>query len=147
MIIRISILIFWILLGIIMITSCSPERRLHRLLALHPELVQNDTIRIQDTTILPGVKIDTLVLFSQLKDTVTITKEKLQVKLYAVNDTVYFWAEQESDTVVITKEIAVERVVREGSRSKYVRILKKNWIKVFCLLGGLMIISWFFKKF
>jgi len=47
------------------------------------------------------VKIETLVLFSQLKDTVTITKEKLQVKIYAVNDTVYVWAEQENDTVVV----------------------------------------------
>ena len=88
-----------------------------RILALHPELVQNDTIRIQDTTIIPGVKIDTLVLFSQLKDTITITKKKLQVKLFAVNDTVYLWAEQKGDTVVVEKEVVVERVVLPKTNS------------------------------
>jgi len=100
-----------------------------QILALHPELVQNDTIRIQDTTIIPGVKIDTLVLFSQLKDTITITKKKLQVKLFAVNDTVYLWAEQKGDTVVVEKEVVVERVVLPKTNSIFFELMKLQWFK------------------
>jgi hypothetical protein len=80
-------------------------------LALHPELVQNDTIRIIDTTIIPGTKIDTVVHESKLRDTITITKEKLTVKIHQVRDTVYIEAHQEEDTIIITKEIPIERII------------------------------------
>ncbi|MDD2635757.1 MAG: hypothetical protein PHW82_09690, partial [Bacteroidales bacterium] len=92
-------------------SSCTPQKRLNRLVALHPELVQTDTIRIRDTTIIPETRIDTSFNQDRLKDTVIITKEKLTVKIHQVLDTVYVEAEREADTVVVVKEVAVERVV------------------------------------
>jgi len=93
------------LMAAMLLGSCSAEKRLHRLVALHPELVTKDTIRIQDTTLIPEVRIDTVVHYSQLKDTVTIEKEKLTVRIHQVRDTVYIEAVQKPDTIVHLREI------------------------------------------
>ncbi|PLX10727.1 MAG: hypothetical protein C0594_04455 [Marinilabiliales bacterium] len=100
-----------ILFSIFILSGCSAERRLHRLIALHPELVKNDTIHIQDTAFIPETKVDTIVHYSTLRDTITITKEKLHVKIHQVRDTVYIAAHQDPDTIIITKEIPVEKVI------------------------------------
>ena len=100
-----------IILTILLLTSCSPQRRLHRLVTKHPELNRVDTIKIQDTVIIPGPKVDTTFHSSVLKDTITITKEKLKIKLIEINDTIYLDAEVEPDTVIISKEILVDRII------------------------------------
>jgi hypothetical protein len=98
--------------------GCSPQKRLHRLVALHPELVQNDTIRINDTTFIPSVQIDTVVHVNTLRDTVTISKEKVRVKIHQIKDTVYINAEREPDTVVVHKEIPIEKIVYQKPGGK-----------------------------
>lgn len=112
-----------IIFSVIMLSSCSPERRLHRLIALHPELVKNDTIRIQDTTFLPEIKIDTIVHESKLQDTITITKEKLTVRIHRLRDTIYIAAHQEPDTIIITKEIPVDKIMYKNEYSSFKRKL------------------------
>jgi len=70
--------IYFILLTLsFLLFSCSPQKRLHRLVKKHPELTRVDTIKIQDTIIVPGIKTDTVFSSSLLNDTVTITKENL----------------------------------------------------------------------
>jgi hypothetical protein len=98
--------------------SCTPQKRLNRLIAFHPELKTTDTIRIQDTTIIPATRIDTSFHESKLNDTVIINKEKLKLKLHCIHDTVYVEAEREADTVVIEKEVAVEKVVIKNNAPK-----------------------------
>ena len=100
-----------IIFSILLLASCSPQRRLHRLVTKHPELSRVDTIKIQDTVIVPGPKIDTVFHSSVLKDTLIITKEKLQIRLLEINDTIYLDAEVEPDTVILTKEILVDRII------------------------------------
>ena len=95
----------------LLLASCTPQKRLHRLLTKHPELTQLDTLIIQDTIITPGVNIDTIFHSSVLKDTITITKENLQIKLIQINDTIYLDAVVEPDTVIISKEIIVDRII------------------------------------
>ena len=95
----------------LLLASCSPGRRLHRLITKHPELSRTDTIKIQDTVIVPGIKTDTVFHASGLKDTITITKEKLQIRLIQINDTIYLDATVEPDTVILTKEILVDRII------------------------------------
>jgi len=99
-------------------SSCSAEKRLHRLVALHPELVTKDTIRIQDTTLIPELRIDTLVHYSRLQDTITIEKEKLMVRIHQVRDTVYIQAVQKEDTVIHSKEIPVDKVIHKNPHIK-----------------------------
>jgi len=125
-----------LVLSILVLTSCSPERRLHRLITKHPELTQMDTIVFTDTTIIPELRIDTLVHHSALKDTVIITKEKLRLQLIEINDTIYIDAYQEADTVIITKEIPIERIIHTKPESWIKKIWKgfKYKIVIFVLL-------------
>ena len=115
---RIGMASLMIMAVLMLFSSCSAEKRLHRLVALHPELVTKDTIRIQDTTLIPEVRIDTLVHYSRLKDTVTIEKEKLTVRIHQVRDTVYIQAVQKEDTVVHYKEIPVDKIIHNNPYAK-----------------------------
>ena len=119
--------------------SCSPQKRLHRLVTNHPELSRVDTIKIQDSVIVPGVKVDTVFHASVLKDTITITKEKLQIRLIEINDTIYLDAIVEPDTVIISKEILVDRIIHTEP--------KKWWIEYWWIwLIFLIIILLFIHK-
>jgi len=122
-----------ILLIALILGACSPQKRLHRLVALHPELVQNDTIKINDTTFIPSVQIDTLVHVNTLHDTVTITKEKLRVQIHRIKDTVYIEAEQQADTVIVHKEVPVEKIVYQKPDGK------TNIALIWVLLGVLVV--------
>lgn len=61
--------------------ACSPQKRLNRLIARHPELVRTDTIVVRDTILLPA---DTLIQWKTWEithfDTVTIENERQVVK-------------------------------------------------------------------
>jgi hypothetical protein len=109
---------------IIILASCSPQRRLHRLVTKHPELTRLDTIKIQDTVIVPGLKVDTVFHSSVLKDTVFINKENLQIKLIEINDTIYLDAEVKADTVIFTKEVLVDRIVHVEPENKLLSFFK-----------------------
>ena len=127
-------------LSFLLFASCSPQRRLHRLVTKHPELSQTDTIKIQDTIIVPGINTDTVFSSSLLHDTVTITKENLQIKLIEINDTIYLDAVVEADTVIIINEILVDRVVHVEP--------EKWWIEywwVIVILFGIIIVVILFK--
>ncbi|MEJ5266548.1 MAG: hypothetical protein WHW07_01910 [Bacteroidales bacterium] len=130
--------ILFIVSAAIFLFSCTPQKRLSRLIALHPELKTTDTIRIQDTTIIPATRIDTSFHESKLNDTVIIIKEKLKLKLHRIHDTIYVEAEREADTVVVKKEVVVERVVlQQNSQSSIYKFWTENkyyiLLSVFCL--------------
>ncbi len=112
-----------IILTILLLFSCSPQRRLHRLITKHPELTQMDTIVFTDTTIIPEIRIDTVIHHSALRDTVIITKDKLKLQLIEINDTIYIEAYHEPDTIIIIKEIPVERIIHK----KPEKWMKRVW--------------------
>lgn len=123
----------------IFLFSCSPQKRLNRLVALHPELSTTDTIRIRDTTIIPETRIDTAFNDSMLDDTVIFTKEKLTVKLHRMRDSVYMEAEYGGDTVVIERVVPVDRIVVKHTAPKSENgafdFLDLNNYKIFILIG------------
>ena len=90
--------------------SCSPQKRLQRLVRLYPELITTDTIHIQDSFFIPEIRLDTFFSEKQLLDTITLTKEKLSVQLLKTHDTIFLDAWHEPDTVVIEKSIPIEKV-------------------------------------
>jgi hypothetical protein len=130
-------LIFFSIL--ILFTACSPAKRLNRLLRENPELVKSDTIRINDTIALPGIKADTVVLFSQLKDidTIRIEKEKLKIQLIRKYDTLYLTGEKQPDTVFYTREIEVPKIQIVEEKNKI------SWFLIGLASGaiGILIIS------
>lgn len=91
------------LLIILLLASCTPQKRLAKLVKKHPELIRVDTVTVTDTftVIVPRTQIDTFYSIKQLVDTVRLEKENLRVITYLKNDTVYLDAE--CDTLVIEK--------------------------------------------
>jgi len=132
--------LIFLTITILLLASCSPQKRLHRLVTKHPELTRIDTIKIQDSVFVPGTNVDTVFRSSLLHDTVTITQGKLQIKLIEINDTIYLNAKVEPDTIIITKEIPVQKIVHIEPEKWWVR-----WWWVF-LLVGLGVLAWGFRK-
>lgn len=106
-------LIFVILIALLF--SCSPQKRLNRLIKKHPELVKIDTIVVRDTirdtinVTTELVKIDTIFSLNKIHDTITITKDNLTIRYY--HDTVYdnVYISGECDTIWI--EVPFEKIV------------------------------------
>jgi len=106
-------LIFVILIALLF--SCSPQKRLNRLIKKHPELVKIDTIVVRDTirdtinVTTELVKIDTIFSLNKIHDTITITKDNLTIRYYhdTVHDNVYISGE--CDTIWI--EVPLKRLL------------------------------------
>lgn len=90
--------------------SCSPQRRLGRLIDHHPELLMGDTIPFQDTIIRLPVKVDTAFTLTSLIDTVKIVRDRLEVSLIRISDTIRLKAACKADTIIRTLSIPVERI-------------------------------------
>jgi hypothetical protein len=105
----------------------------------HPWLLTTDTLIIKDTirdTIritIPEVRVDTVVKVDQLYDTVTITKDRLKVKVWRVDDKVYI--NGKCDTVFIEKPY--EKIIERKIPVKYYEKDNKMWL--YRILGILFI--------
>ena len=126
--------ILYILVLITLIISCTPQRRLERLLRKHPELTSIDSITIHDTirVIVPEVHLDTIVTLQQLYDTVYLEQEQLKVKVWM--DRYYkVYIQGKCDTVYIDKIVTRKIPIRIYEKTP---LWKKiiNWIFVFLLI-------------
>jgi hypothetical protein len=100
------------------LVSCSPQVRFDRLIKRHPWLLTKDTIRIKDTirdTIritVPEVKVDTVVEYETLYDTIFLEKDQLKVKVWMDREKKVY-IQGKCDTVYIVKpyEKIVERKI------------------------------------
>ena len=105
-----------LLIIIFALASCSPVKRHARLVKKYPFVHQTDTVLLTDTIKIdiPIVQHDTVMLLDSfiiaLKDTITIEKDNLIVKLTQVHDSIYLDAK--CDTVfvdkIITRKIPVK---------------------------------------
>ena len=106
---------FIFILSILFLFSCSPQKRLNRIVRKHPELVKTDTIVVRDTirdtisVTTELVKLDTIFSLSEIHDTITITKDNLTIRYYydTVHDKVYISGE--CDTIFL--EVPYEKIV------------------------------------
>lgn len=101
--------------------SCSAERQLARLIKKHPELVKDTSIVDYDTTVfhLPAVYADSVVTIrSFMTDTIYLKQDRLTVKTYVYNDSVYIEGEcaEIIDTVFSVEQIKVPYVVYQESQ-------------------------------
>ena len=99
-----------VVIFVLFCAACSPQARLARLLHRHPELAVRDTLTLSDTLITPMVTADTVVCIERLYDTITLDRGKLQVALCRLADTIYVTGRCKADTVVITRQVAVEKI-------------------------------------
>lgn len=125
-------------ISLIIIVSCSPQKRLNRLIDKHPSLVESDTVFIKDTIITKEVKSDTA--FFYLIDSIIVTNEKLEIKYIKNNDTIYLSGKCKSDTIYYTNEVLVEKVVYKEAKKK---VSFWNRIELILALLILMVITLF----
>ena len=109
----------FILLASLTLLSCDPVKRHARLVKKFPHVHQQDTIIQRDTVRIevPKVSVDTVFHESLLRDTVTIEKERLKVKLYTVHDSVY--VDAECDTITVEKIIISEIPIRYYDKTTF----------------------------
>jgi len=90
--------------------GCSPSTRLNRLLIRHPELKIPDTIVISDTMTIPQVQADTVFYLDSIHDTIILQKDRLEITLNRVHDTLYVRGNCKADTIIIHRLIPVEKI-------------------------------------
>lgn len=102
--------------------SCSPQKRLDRLLKNHPGLITKDTVFKTDTLLVPSISSDSLfpkdLFYDELErgDTVVIEKERLVTKIFRIHDTIKVSTFAPGDTVVRTIKVPMYRIqVKESS--------------------------------
>ena len=93
------------------LTACSPQRRLARLVKKHPELLTKDTLSFRDTVVIPGVEMDTAVLLSALKDTVTLIRDSVITRVWLRNDSVFIETLVKPDTVIRVLKVPYEKIL------------------------------------
>lgn len=107
------------LLIILLLASCSPQKRFTHLITKYPYLLTQDTLVVHDTINLyiPEVHTDTVVTLKELIDTVTISKDRVTVKTWYVPKEKKVYIQGKCDPVYITK--IVERKVPVKYYEKY----------------------------
>lgn len=94
------------------VLSCSPAKKLQRLLAKHPELVKKDTLLFTDTLVLPAIFTDTLAKLDRQKpDTILLFKDRLKIKVITKMDSIYISGHCLPDTIVRTKKVIVDKLL------------------------------------
>lgn len=134
------------LLIILLLASCTPQKRLARLVKKNPQLIRVDTVTVTDTFIVitPRTQIDTFYSIKQLIDTVIVSKDNLTVKTYLKNDTVYLDAE--CDTIVIEK-IRTVKVPAKTIEVKKENFWEDRWFKfLFIVIFVALLIRWLLSK-
>ena len=125
-----------------MICSCSPEKRLNRLLTKHPDLIQIDSVLVSDTILIPERKYDTLVKILE-GDTIIIIKDRITTKLIKLpGDSIIVQTTVPGDTIVKTHYIY--NTVYKDSDKWYNEI--PWWVVLVLILTMLLLIIVVLKK-
>lgn len=111
-------------LFLIILPSCSPSKRLDRLIERHPGLVIPDTLVIRDTISISRVRADTTLHIDSLYEPVVMEKERLEVTILRQHDTLFVQGTCEADTIILEKQILVEKI--KLVKSNYLEKLLKN---------------------
>lgn len=117
--------------GILLILGCSPQKRLHRLIKAHPELSVKDSVVLRDTLITKETILDTFVLEKWLTEPLLFEKDKLEIELVKIYDTIQIKGTCRKDTLVIEKSVPIDRIQYIKSETSH----EKWWDEVTVWLG------------
>ena len=98
---------------LILLSSCTPQKRLNRLVKKHPELVRVDTLRIIDTVIIDSYHYDTTTKFIEHKTVEVINNErvKLQYRYDTITKEIWHDVICHGDTIIKTHEVTHPTIV------------------------------------
>jgi hypothetical protein len=116
----------YILLAITIMASCYTKKRAIDKFCTKDTLV----ITLHDTIRTETIKHDTAFVYKG--DTITIVKDRLQIKYFRVNDTTYIEGTCKGDTIYITKSVKIPTIQPKPHPFKW-------WWLLFAALFGAVI--------
>ena len=129
-----------LLLLILLIFSCTPQKRLNRLLRAHPELVSKDTVFVNDTVRISSVTHDSVFHYLQ-PDTLVLVKDRLTMKyFYNVKDSTVYLSGK-CDTVFMIRKIPVTINSVTGTPGGWF-----DWWKILAIALAVLCLILFFRK-
>jgi hypothetical protein len=122
------------LILLLFLSSCTPQKRLERLIRKHPELVRVDSVKIIDTIITQSVSIDTMQVMNTY-DTFIVNRDRLTVQVIRHQDSIYVYGKCAGDTVVLERKVPVRIIeVKESTTVPW-------WVYAFLIL--VLVVLWF----
>lgn len=127
----------------VMIVGCSPIYRHDRLVDKYPYLHRMDTLEqtLEVDVDIPGVKHDTAFVDREKTDTIYLTKDRLRIKYFKQNDTVFLSGE--CDSIKEKRQVKIKQVIG------YYPEPVKWWqfpLAIFCFNVVSLGIGWFISK-
>jgi hypothetical protein len=119
----------YILLAITIMASCYTKKRAIEKFCTKDTLV----VTLHDTIRTETIRTDTAFVYKG--DTITITKDRLQIKYFRVNDTTYIEGKCLGDTLYITKTIKVPTITPKPSPFKW------WWLLMAALFGAVLVLT------
>jgi len=119
----------YILLAITIMASCYTKKTCVEKFCSKDTLV----VTLHDTIRTETIKHDTAFFYKG--DTITITKDRLQIKYFRVNDTTYIEGTCKGDTLYITKTIKVPTITPKPSPFKW------YWLLMAALFGAVLALT------
>ena len=137
--------LWWIIL--IFICSCSPQKKLQRLINKHPELLTQDTLNlvIHDTIVVEKYNYDTITQLSYHDSTIVVNNEKVYLKYFydTLKKEIYHEVTCYGDTVYFIKEVQVlvDKVIVEELT------WWEKWRDTIIIISIIILLLFLFKKF
>jgi len=118
---------------VLFLFSCSPEKRLARMIKKYPQLITKDTLYYKDTIYIKGSQVDSVFLFNG--DTVVIRDSAMIIKYYynTLTRENYIKGEVIADTIYREKKIPYEKVILKQSDIP-------RWIKIVLAIIAAMLL-------
>jgi hypothetical protein len=98
---------------LLLLVSCTPQKRLNRLITKHPNLIQLDTLIVRDTIVIESYNYDTITTFKYSDTTIIVNTEKVLARYYydTLRQEIWHEIECKEDTIFYEKLVPVEKVV------------------------------------
>lgn len=129
-----------------MVVSCkTPQERLNKLMAKHPNLIKYDTVRIRDTLYTKHISADTSFIFRTNKDSTWIIKrDRLIIRYQQIRDTIKIRGECLPEPIVIDTSAIVAKYANQVSAEPEsvtkLKILNSITRKLFYIIGVVAIV-------
>ncbi len=107
------------ILIICFLISCSPQKRLNRLVRKYPQLTQLDTIRIIDTIIIDNYNYDTVETVNYHDTTIIVNNERVEARYFydTLRQEIFHEITCKSDTIIQDRFIPVEKVIIQEQKT------------------------------
>lgn len=98
---------------LIFVVSCSPQKRINRIVKNNPHLLAKDTIRIIDTIIVPNYSYDTINTISYHDTTIIVNNDRVEARYYydTLRQEIYHEIQCKTDTVIKDRLIPIKTIV------------------------------------